>query len=439
MVNLTYKQTKALDLLEDSDVREILYGGSAGGGKSFLGCYWQLKTRLKYPNTKGLIGRSKLKTLKETTLQTFFEVCNTQGVKSGTHFVYNAQSSIIDFYNGSQLILKDLFYYPSDPQFDELGSLEITDGFIDEVNQVTIKAVNIVKSRMRYKHIESGLKPKLFMSCNPAKNWVYNEFYKPSRDNTLQSNKAFIQALAIDNPNLPPHYIETLRALPEIDRERLLMGNWDYDKSPDMLILPEMIQDIFFNEHIEKGRTAITADVARYGSDKAVIVVWEGFRAIDFTVLDISSITEIVNIIKAKQGIYGVTASRVVIDDDGVGGGVTDYVNGIAFKGGEAAKNTGDGKENYNNFKTQCYFRLAERINRGGIFVNLEGDNKDKLIQELNQVRRKNMDADGKLQIKSKDEVKKDIGRSPDFADALMMREALEIESSTPKIRHVRR
>jgi hypothetical protein len=49
------------------------------------------------------------------------------------------------------------------------------------------------------------------------------------------------------------------------------------------------------------------------------------------------------------------------------------------------------------------------------------------------------MDADGKLQIKSKDEVKKDIGRSPDFADALMMREALEIESSTPKIRHVRR
>ena len=71
-MELTIKQTKALDYLEDKVTNEVLFGGGAGGAKSVLGCYWQLKNRLKYPGTRSIIGRSKLKTLKETTLQSFF-------------------------------------------------------------------------------------------------------------------------------------------------------------------------------------------------------------------------------------------------------------------------------------------------------------------------------------------------------------------------------
>ena len=55
-MELSIKQTTALDLLEDKTTNEILFGGGAGGGKTALGCYWQLKMRLKYPNTRGLIG-----------------------------------------------------------------------------------------------------------------------------------------------------------------------------------------------------------------------------------------------------------------------------------------------------------------------------------------------------------------------------------------------
>jgi len=58
---------------------------------------------------------------------------------TSNHYSYNAQSSEINFSNGSQIVLKDLFSYPSDPNFDELGSLEITDAFIDEANQVSAK------------------------------------------------------------------------------------------------------------------------------------------------------------------------------------------------------------------------------------------------------------------------------------------------------------
>ena len=76
------------------------------------------------------MGRSKLDSLKKTTLNTFFEVCEAWGVVSGKHYHFNAGSNIIKFYNKSEIMLKDLFLYPSDRNFDNLGSLEITGAFI---------------------------------------------------------------------------------------------------------------------------------------------------------------------------------------------------------------------------------------------------------------------------------------------------------------------
>lgn len=88
-MKLNKKQTIALDYLEDNTTTEVEFGGGAGGGKSALGCYFQLKRRLKYPGTRGLIGRSALKTLKETTLNSFFEVAAMQGLRASVHYFYN--------------------------------------------------------------------------------------------------------------------------------------------------------------------------------------------------------------------------------------------------------------------------------------------------------------------------------------------------------------
>ena len=66
MIQWTKKHEDALHLLAvDSPVELVLYGGAAGSGKSFLGCAWQIWRRIKYPGTRGLIGRSKLDTLKK--------------------------------------------------------------------------------------------------------------------------------------------------------------------------------------------------------------------------------------------------------------------------------------------------------------------------------------------------------------------------------------
>ena len=182
----TSTQKECLRYLFDSKTKEVLFGGAAGGGKSWVGVSYLILMSLQYKGTRYLMGRSKLDALKKTTLNTFFEVCSSWNLKSGEHYTFNGSSNIISFYNGSEIILKDLFLYPSDRNFDSLGSLEITGAFIDEANQITETAKNVVASRLRYKLDENDLIPKLLMSCNPAKNWVYSVYYRPSLDNTIK-------------------------------------------------------------------------------------------------------------------------------------------------------------------------------------------------------------------------------------------------------------
>lgn len=421
---LTIKQTTALDFLEDDKTTEVYYGGAAGGGKSSLGCYWQLKRRLKFPGTKGLIGRSELKTLKKTTLSSFFEVCQIQGLKAGLHYNYNQQDSIIHFPNKSQIILADLFAYPTDPEFDSLGSLEITDAFIDEAPQITEKAKNILKSRVRFKLTENNLIPKLLMTGNPSKGWAYNQFYKPSREKVLKADRQFIQALPGDNPHLPASYIESLKGLDRNSRERLLEGNWEYDDDPATLIGYEQILDCFTNSFVGGEVPYITCDVARFGTDKTVIGVWFDMT-VHLTAYRGISITETAQKIREAANRYHVPLSRIIADEDGVGGGVVDILgcNGFVNNSRPFPNPITGEDDNFFNLKSQCYFKLAEVINAGKMYIECdEPDMKADIIQELEQVKQYKMDRDTKRAIMPKEKVKEIIGRSPDYSDTLMMR-----------------
>jgi len=431
-MELSIKQTIALDLLEDKTTNEILFGGGAGGGKTALGCYWQLKQRLKYPNTRGLIGRAVLKTLKETTLVSFFQVAKMQGLEAGKHYKYNGQMSQIELFNGSVILLKDLYAYPSDPNFDELGSLEITDAFIDEANQIEDKARNIIKSRIRYQLDENELIPKVLYTCNPAKNWTYSEFYKPQVDGTIAKNKQFIPSLIDDNPFISRHYKENLLTLDTVSKERLLFGNWEYSNDPSILIEYDKILDAFNSGYLPTGPHYITCDVARFGSDSTVVGIWDGFR-VKLHQYNGKSIVEVAQIIKQFQAEYQVPTSHIVIDEDGVGGGCVDLIagcKGFVNNSSPLENPITRQKENFDNLKSQCYYKLAEYINDNKIFINASGTTKEKIIQELEQVKQKSVDNDGKKGVMPKDKVKALIGRSPDFSDCLAMRMIFEY---TPK------
>jgi hypothetical protein len=427
-MELSIKQTIALDLLEDKTTNEVLFGGGAGGGKTALGCYWQLKTRLKYPNTRGLIGRAVLKTLKETTLVSLFQVAKMQGLTAGVHYKYNGQMSQIELFNGSVILLKDLYSYPSDPNFDELGSLEITDAFIDEANQIEDKARNIIKSRIRYQLDENELVPKILYTCNPAKNWTYHEFYKPQTDGTIAENKRFIPSLIDDNPFISKHYKQNLLTLDTVSKERLLFGNWEYSNDPSTLIEYDKIIDAFSSTFVPSGSRYITCDVARFGNDSTVIGIWDGYR-VKLHQYQGKSVVEVAEIIKSFQVEHQVPTSHICIDEDGVGGGCVDLIAGC--KGFVNNSKPLDNpitrsKENFDNLKSQCYYKLAELINDSKLYINASGTMKEKIIQELEQVKQKSVDNDGKKGIIPKDKVKALIGRSPDFSDALAMRMIFE-------------
>ena len=418
------KQIEALHALSvDSNIRQLLYGGSAGSGKSFLGCDWQIKRRLKYAGTRGLIGRAELKKLRLSTMATFFELCASYGLAPGKHYTYNGQDHVIKWYNGSETILMDLADMPSDTEFQRFGSIEITDAFVDEAGEVSQKCIDILSSRMRYKLVDD--KPKILLTCNPHKGWLYSEFFDAKRNNTIRKDRDFIQALPTDNPHISPVYLESLQLLPDIDRKRLLEGDWDYDETKDRLYEYDDLLRCF-REQQTKGDKYITADIARMGDDRTVIVLWDGLHAEKFIVLKHKPINETVAIVNELIRTNNVKLSNVLVDEDGIGGGAVDYIRCKGFLNGSKAV-----RDNYMNLKSDCYFKLGELITNN--LITFEPTHKDTIVKELEMVRREKLDSDGKLRVTNKEDLKKRHGLSPDFADAIMMRAFYELKRNFGK------
>ena len=427
--NFTHTQEQAIEYLFDKTTTEVLFGGAAGGGKSWVGCSWLILMALKYPKTRYLMGRSKLDSLKKTTFNTFLEVCETWNLKSGKHYNFNGGSNIITFYNKSEIILKDLFLYPSDRNFDNLGSLEITGAFIDEANQITEKAKNIVASRMRYKLDDYNIIPKLLMTCNPAKNWVYTQYYRPAKEGKQKPHRKFIQSLVDDNQYISKYYKTQLETLDELSKQRLLFGNWEYDASKDNLIEYDAILNMFSQKGVE-GQKYISCDVARFGSDKTVIILWQGLHIKKIRTLLKTAVNDVVDAVKQMQQEHQVNLRNIIVDEDGVGGGVKDYLRCQGFVNNARPIK----KENYQNLKTQCYYKLADLINKAQIGIDCPDITiKNQIIEECEQVRMKDADKDNKLQIIPKETVKDIIGRSPDFSDAMAMRMYYEIDATFGK------
>ena len=417
------KQEEALKLLTDDEHVEFLYGGAAGGAKSWTGAVWLLFMSLCYPGTKWFVGRAELKRITQSTYITFKKVCAQYGVPDEI-WNYNGQLNYIEFYNGSRIDFLDLKYIPSDPLYERYGSIEFTGGWIEEGGEVNFGAYDTLKTRVgRCLNAEYGLRRKLFITCNPKKNWMYDTFYKPWRANRLAGYMAYLACLVQENPFIDPDYIEGLKTTQDkVKRERLLKGNWEYDDNPNALCSHDAITAIFGNILGKKtGIDYLTADIARFGSDHARIAVWDGWVIIDYKCFAISKTTDIQLYITRCQKKYRIPRYRCLADEDGVGGGVVDNCDIEGFVNNSSPLNG----ENYQNLQAQCGYKLAEHINASDVGVEeglMSYEEQEEIINELEQLQTWKSDSDGRLMLKPKAEIKLDIGRSPDWRDMFLMR-----------------
>jgi len=428
-IKLFKKQVEAWKRLKDSETNEVLYGGGARGGKSWLGNTWICLETFEKPKSAWFVGRATFSDLRKTTLATFFKVISEYEVSK--YFSYNATThEMINTLTGSIIHFGEIGWFPSDPEYDRIGSLDLTGAFIDEAQQVRVKGIDVLRGRFSVLEGDGWQTiPKSFYSCNPQKNWIFNDFVKPFDEGRLRPDRAFIPSLVTDNPHISKDYIENLKKSDKVTQERLLYGNFYYDDDPARLIEYDKILDIFTNDFVDSGERYITSDIAGRGSDKFRVYVWSGFRVIYTYSADKSLGSEIVAKIQELAKSYKVPNSNIVFDGDGIGGGVSGFIpNAHEFINNSKAKNG----ENYNSLKDQCYFKLSECINEGGLYIDpdcITPQEKQEIIEELEQVKRDKIDSDGKLRIVPKEKIKEKINRSPDHSDTLMMRFYFEVSA----------
>ena len=396
---------------------------------------------LLYPETHYFIARQELTDLRKYTVPTIHEVINNFGLKFDDYIKLDGQYNVFTLYNKSKVFLIACKELPSDPMYERFGSMQMTRGWIEEGGEVAERAkANLWLSIGRWKNNEYDLKKKLLITANPKKGWMKREFIdlKP-----MPLEKKYIQAFATDNLYLPKDYLKTLsEEKDKVTRQRLWGGNWDYDEDEDSLISYDALSDAFSNTITKDGHKYLVIDVARLGQDFTTFTFWDGLELYKIEKFGKQDTQTTIQKAKDYAAIERIPYSNIMIDEDGIGGAVVDGMFGV--KGFVANSRPLPTREhirgrvsklenhlipiiNYKNLKSQCGFKLAELINEHKIAFKVP-DYRDVIMDELTSLlRRKDIDKETKLQIRSKEDVKEELNRSPDIGDPILYRVWFEL------------
>lgn len=240
-INLEPKQSEAFL----SDATEILYGGAAGGGKSYYLRISAIRWCSEIPGIQVYLFRRTLPDLRDNHLRgpTSFFVLLADGIES-KRVKYRAQENEFEFSNGSML---HLCYCDSENDVEKYRGAEIHVLLMDELTHFTEYQYRFLRSRVR----RAGLGvqecyrkriPRIECGSNPGSvghAWVKRTFIhpKPAMEKWKTEPgeggmlRQFIPAKLSDNPHLTkddPEYANRLRGLGADNLVRAMLdGDWD--------------------------------------------------------------------------------------------------------------------------------------------------------------------------------------------------------------------
>lgn len=220
-ISVTAKQKQFMDATCD----EVLFGGAAGGGKSYAQVIDALVYAVKYPGSKQLILRRTYPELDKSIIRTTLALYPKEIYRyiSSSHTGQFTNGSIIDFgYCDSET---DIYRYQS-AEFDVIR--------FDELTHFTKDMYIYLISRLRG---VNGFPKQMKSTTNPGgigHKWVKERFIDVGQAGVTQSfagqTRVFIPSLVSDNSFLmakDKSYLKRLENLAEKDRKALLYGQWD--------------------------------------------------------------------------------------------------------------------------------------------------------------------------------------------------------------------
>lgn len=417
------KNPKQMEALNASE-RYVLYGGAVGGAKSAWLAAEAILMSVKVPGNVGYLCRYELSSLKKTTLVEVDKFLDPNLLE-----IHHKTEHYYKFKNGSYLYYGGL----GDDKhgITRITSLNLGWFAIDQAEETSETHFNWLKTRLRlqipgYKFPLRGL-----LTANPAPGWVRDIFI----EQTLEDHR-FIPARISDNPYLPDDYEDQLRkTLPDEMVKMLVEGNWDVDAGSNYLFQYKTIREATFDPSNpflpdSKAEKVAGVDISRYGEDETVYILRQGD-----VVIKIDSWSHQDTVYSAgriARNIREDNPSIVNIDSIGIGAGVYDILktadDGFPVKaidvGGKAIDD-----EVYINKRAEYFNLLAKKFQKGTIKI----PDHPKLSSQLAGIRYTY--AKTRLQIESKEIARKRGGKSPDYADALMLCFCNSGRSSLPYIR----
>ncbi len=393
--------------------------GAFGGGKTIWLVNEGIQLSLDYPGNVGYICRHELPAFRRSVL------IELEGyIHSSILDQHHQTENYFRFKNGSMIFYGGLGDDKAGLQ--RLSSMTLGWFGIDQAEETSEMHFNMLAARLRINL--PNIHYKGLLTCNPAPGWVKQKFVEQKLPDHV-----FIQSLPRDNPYLPPDYESGLRAIyPREWVEAMLDGRWDALEGGNFVFSDSELRkavdrDVPLSDDLDVG-----VGLSWGGADENIAIVRRGTRVINFErwIFRKEDTMESVNKIIRLIDSYAVPHKNVNID--AVSGGSPIYSELLKRKymitpivAGEKA----DDIEHYTNRRAEMYYQLQKRFHENTISLMNDRD----LIAQLASIRYEIV-SEKKIQLISKEYMRKHGEKSPDRADALALC-FYELKKYVPSIR----